>query len=222
MNFLSHFYFDRHTTDSYQIIGTVLPDLVKNADKSIIIHPEKLGKHNNAAVNSIIQGWKKHLEVDKYFHSSAFFAHHSHQLKLALKPAIEQSPVKPFFLGHIALELILDNILITTEKINVDDFYTHLDITDSEIIHTFLTHSNLTDTDTFFKFFTNFKKNRYLHTYAEADKIAYALKRICMRIWKDPFTASQEENITEVLLTYRHQLITGHMLIFDKIEAHLG
>ncbi len=222
MNFLSHFYFDRHSTDSYHIIGTVLPDLLKNADKTISIHPEKLINHDNEQVNSIIRGWKKHLEVDKYFHSSAFFTEHSHQLKLALKPAIEGSPVKPFFLGHIALELILDNLLITTKKISVDEFYAHLGIADQEVIHTFLTYSALTSTDVFFKFFNNFKTHKYLHTYAEAEQIAYALKRICMRIWKDPFTALQEENMTEILLKYRTCLLPNYMMIYNEIGAQLA
>src|ERR1700749_3218337 len=103
MNFLSHYYFDRHVTNCYHILGIVLPDLLKNADKSIVLHPEKL-HHPNKAVNTIIQGWNKHLEVDRYFHSSDFFLTRSHELKNLLTPAIEGSPVKPFFLGHIALE----------------------------------------------------------------------------------------------------------------------
>jgi hypothetical protein len=110
MNFLSHYYFDLDTTSCYFVLGTVLPDLLKNADKNLVLHPEKL-VHSNEAVNQIIQGWNKHLEVDRYFHSSEFFLHHSHQLKLELRPVIEGSPVKPFFLGHIAIELVLDNLL---------------------------------------------------------------------------------------------------------------
>ena len=59
MNFLSHYYFDQYSADSYHILGTVLPDLLKNADKTIIIHPEKLGSHPNPQVNAILGGWKK-------------------------------------------------------------------------------------------------------------------------------------------------------------------
>src|SRR3569623_967455 len=112
MNFLSHYYFDRETTDCYHILGTVLPDLLKNADKTIIIHPEKL-QHPDPQINSIITVWKHHLEVDSYFHSSAFFITRASELRLLLEPAIKCSPVISFFLGHITLELILDNLLLT-------------------------------------------------------------------------------------------------------------
>ncbi|GAA3966993.1 hypothetical protein [Mucilaginibacter dorajii] len=220
MNFLSHFYFDRHTTNCYHVLGTVLPDLLKNADKHVILRPEKLHPPN-PDVNSIIAGWNKHLAVDKYFHSSEFFIFHSHELKKQLLPAITGSPVKPFFLGHIALELIIDNLLLTTGEVKVDDFYAHLAGCKTETIDEFLTFSGLADTAVFFKFYENFKKSKYLHTYAETHQISYALKRICMRVWKDPFTEQHESQMNEVLSSYRDYLLGGFMEIFDEIGSKL-
>jgi len=220
MNFLSHFYFDRDTDNCYLILGTVLPDLLKNADKNVIIHPEKL-QHPDPSVNSIIQGWKKHLEVDRYFHSSEFFITHSHQLKKLLLPAIEGSPVKPFFLGHIALELVLDNLLLTTQKVTADGFYDHLDGCKEQVVNEFLTFSGLKETAVFFKFYDGFKKSRYLFSYSDTKEIAYALKRICMRVWKDPFTSENEEKMNVVLMAYRNSLLNNFMSIFDDIENKL-
>jgi hypothetical protein len=221
MNFLSHYYFDRDVTNCYHILGIVLPDLLKNADKTIVLHPEKL-HHQNRSINSIIKGWNKHLEVDRYFHSSDFFLTHSHQLKKLLAPVIEGSPVKPFFLGHIALELILDNLLITTNKIDVHDFYDHMQGCDDSVIQEFLTYAGLADTTKFFRFFNGFKKDGYLHTYSETPKIAYALKRICMRVWRDPFTDEHESEMNEVLVAYREQLYDNFMVIFDEIDSKLA
>ena len=221
MNFLSHYYFDRDTTNCYHTLGTVLPDLLKNADKSIIIHPEKL-HHPKPVINDIISGWQKHLEVDRYFHSSDFFITRSHRLKKLLLPAIEGSPVKPFFLGHIALELILDNLLLTTGKVSVGDFYDHLSNCNNEMIHEFLSFSGLNDTDVFFRFYEKFKKSRYLETYAETQQIAYALKRICMRVWDDPFTPEQEEKMNWVLSAYREDMYNDFMLIFNDIAERLN
>ena len=221
MNFLSHYYFERYATDSYHITGTVLPDLLKNADKTINIHPEKFDGHEQPHIDSLIKGWKRHLEVDRYFHNSNFFKHHSHQLKLAVKPAIDGSPVKPFFLGHIALELLLDNLLLTTGKINVDAFYKHLDAVNIEDLHNFLTYSHLQNTYIFFKFFTDFKKSRYLDTYADPSQVAYALKRICMRVWNNPFTAAHEHNLTQTITSYRQLLLPDFMTIFDDIVEQL-
>ncbi len=220
MNFLSHFYFDRETDNCYLILGTVMPDLLKNADKNIIIHPEKI-HHSNPGVSSIIKGWNKHLEVDRYFHSSEFFLSHSHQLKKLLLPAMEGSPVKPFFLGHIALELILDNLLLTTGRVTADGFYAHLDGCEATVVQEFLTVAGIKDTGFFFKFYEDFKRSRYLYTYAETREIAYALKRICMRVWKNPFTPENEAQMNGILMTYREGLKDNFMIIFDEIDSKL-
>jgi hypothetical protein len=220
MNFLSHFYFDRDTSDCYLVLGTVMPDLLKNADKTIILHPERL-QHADEAVNSIVSGWKKHLLVDRYFHGSDFFIEHSHRLKKELLPAIEGSPVKPFFLGHIALELILDNLLLTKKKVTADGFYEHLDGCREAVVDEFLTSAGLKNTAIFFKYYNDFKKSRYLYTYAQAKEIAYALKRICMRVWTNPFTPENEERMREVILQYRIGLEGDFMAIFDQITVRL-
>jgi hypothetical protein len=221
MNFLSHYYFDRNTTNCYHVLGTVMPDLLKNADKTVILHPEKL-HHQNKHINSIIKGWNKHLDVDRYFHSSGFFVTHSHQLKKLLAPVIESSPVKPFFLGHIGVELILDNLLLTTGKITVDDFYDHLKGCDNALIEEFLNFAGLKDTTRFFRFFEGFKNDGYLHTYAETQQIAYALQRICMRVWPNPFTPEHETSMNEVLTAYRQLLLPDFMSIFNEIESKLN
>lgn len=220
MNFLSHFYFDRHTDNCYHILGTVLPDLLKNADKTVILHPEKL-THPTPAIHSMIEGWKKHLDVDRHFHSSGFFTTHSRALKEQLRPAIEGSPVKPFFLGHIAIELILDNLLLTTQQLSVDDFYNHLSSCSEEVIQEFLLFSGMKNPEVFFTFFNNFKKSRYLQTYADTAQVAYALKRICMRIWPHPFTPEQEAAMDEIIRNYRLLVYGSFMQIFEEIDFKL-
>jgi hypothetical protein len=220
MNFLSHYYFDRDTTNCYFTLGTVLPDLLKNADKTIVLHPEHL-VHADARVNSIIQGWNKHLLVDKYFHSAGFFLTHSHNLKKLLAPVITESPVKPFFLGHIAIELILDNLLITTNEISVGDFYDHLDSCEEDVIREFLNFAGMKSPDVFLRFHAEFKRSRYLNTYVNIQQITYALKRICMRVWRNPFTPQQEAEMTVLLLDYRLELMPHFMSIYNEIGAQL-
>jgi len=220
MNFLSHYYFDRDITNCYHILGTVLPDLLKNADKSVIIRPEKV-TYTHPDMRRIADGWNKHLEVDRYFHSSEFFLLHSHQLKKVLAPVIEGSKVKPFFVGHIAIELLLDNLLLTTGMVSVDSFYDHMNGCHQDVIEGFLNMAGLEDTGRFFRFFGGFKKDSYLHTYAETHHIAYALKRICMRVWPEPFTPEQEAAMNRELGIYRDNCLAGFKTVFDEIESKL-
>lgn len=220
MNFLSHFYFDRENTNCYQVLGTVLPDLLKNADKHFLLHPSRFMR-GGPEIESLLYGWQRHLEVDRIFHSSAFFLSQSHELKLALLPAIRGSCVKPFFLGHIALELLLDHLLISGGLVCTDLFYQRLCECEPSIIEAFLRYSGLSDSDRFFRFFDGFKKSRYLETYNETQQIVYALRRICMRIWEDPFSPEHEGKMNAVLADYKDRLSPDFGMIFTKIEGQL-
>lgn len=219
MNFLSHFYFDRFKDDPYHILGIVLPDLLKNADKHAVIHPEKLDPQPLPSIHSMISGWKKHLLVDKHFHSSGFFKHHSHQLKLHLLPALVGSPVKPFFLGHIALELLIDHLLITQHIIDVEQFYIHLEQTSENDIADFLTLNGIIDPSVYINFHRKFLHHRYLHSYADIKGVSHALKQVCLRVWKSPFNTAQENEMEGVLSGYQELLADNFMEIFEEIEG---
>jgi acyl carrier protein phosphodiesterase len=223
MNFLSHYYFDRKKDNPYEVLGMLLPDLLKNADKNWNPHPEKkeyLFENNHH--QEILTGWRRHLAVDKFFHNSAFFIHHQHQIKLCLKDLLIGSPVKPFFLGHVSLELLLDSLLITERLIRIDSLYKALHQIEISVITSFLSLNGIDNPNPFFKFFDAFKKEEYLHSYAETEKISYALKRICMRIWDNPFTAEQEEALTKSLITYKDELSKDFIFIFEMIDARIN
>jgi len=111
--------------------------------------------------------------------------------------------------------------LLTTGQVSVDDFYTHLSACHPDKIKEFLNYSGLYDTDRFFRFFEKFKSSRYLETYAETDQISYALKRICMRVWDDPFTPEHEAAMTKVVAAYRDSMYGNFMSIFNEIEVKL-
>lgn len=104
----------------------------------------------------------------------------------------------------------------------VDDFYHHLEACREEVIREFLTFSGMGNPDIFLSFFESFKKNRYLQTYTNTAQIAYALKRICMRVWANPFTPEHEAGITNILIIYRETLLDNFLSVFKEIGAKLS
>ncbi|RZK42904.1 MAG: DUF479 domain-containing protein [Pedobacter sp.] len=223
MNFLSHYYFERQNTDSYMIMGTVLPDLTKNAHKDWTFHPQKHEELFKDSQNlaSILVGWKKHLEVDVLFHSSDFFEVHTSQLKQELLPILDGSPVRPSFLAHIGIELLLDHLLVAKNKININSFYHHLENVEDFVLDEYLKKCGANDTEHFFKFLSGFKSSRYLLSYQKLENISYALQRICMRLWAQPFKEETVLLLTEKLELYKTKLETDYLSIFDEIEAHI-
>jgi len=223
MNFLSHYYFDRNNESSNEVTGAVLPDLVKNANKDWNFYPQKKEDlfTDDPHLTGFLRGWKKHLMVDKLFHSSAFFTQHTAALKMLLGPVLQESPVRPSFLAHIGIELLLDHLLIENRKIDIHDFYHHLEKTDQEVLDVFLHRCGNTDNLLFFDFFNRFKSSRYLFSYQKTENISYALQRICMRIWPDPFTAITAEALTGKLDLYKEVLKKDYLLIFQEITDQL-
>ncbi|MDQ8005465.1 MAG: hypothetical protein REI64_11750 [Pedobacter sp.] len=224
MNFLSHFYFDRNTPNANIVLGTILPDLLKNANKNWNAHPQKHSElfESKSGLSQLLKGWKRHLEVDLIFHSSSFFNEKMQELKLLLVPILKESPVRPSFLAHIGVELLLDHLLIEHQKININSFYDNLEQINKNDLTNFLFKCNIGETDQFFKFFNSFKSSRYLLSYQKLENISYALQRICMRLWEHPFTEKNTYDLTSVLEFYKIQLEVDFMVIFEEIESRLN
>lgn len=222
MNFLSHFYFDRHSKDPNLVLGAVLPDLMKNARKDWNLHPERNAERFSSGFeSSILRGWRRHMIVDRNFHNSMFFAEHTAGIKKAIVPSLKNSVVRPSFLAHISLELMLDSTLLTHNHIHSVDFYSHLRQSDREAINTFLKLNDVEDTSQFFIFFDKFIQSNYLESYRESQNIMFALNRICMRVWKDPLTEYEILALGEILNDYHQNLLENYMEIFEEINGKL-
>jgi len=222
MNFLSHYYFERNNPNHYMVMGVVLPDLVKNAHKDWNLNPQKHPERyeGQPSWQSILRGWNKHLQVDNHFHSSEFFKVETARLKQLILPAVAVGPVKPFFLAHIGLELMLDHLLLHSKVINIETFYQQLKQSHSEDLLSFLNLSGLPDENIFDAFLQDFIESHYLFTYSELKNVSYALNRICMRLWDKPFTDQQLEMLTLKLDDYCRELEPKFMQIFDELDAN--
>ncbi|HEX8607344.1 MAG TPA: hypothetical protein VF679_01745, partial [Pedobacter sp.] len=127
----------------------------------------------------------------------------------------------PFFLAHIGVELVLDHLLLLNADIAVELFYDALAASDKIALDQFLKNCGLTDTTNFFNFLNGFISGKYLFSYQKIENISYALNRICMRVWDNPFSPSQIDLITRQLETYKELLSTSYLSIFNEIEPQL-
>jgi len=223
MNFLSHYYFDRANSNANVVMGTVLPDLIKNAAKEANLYPQKnefLFK-GNPDEEHLLLGWKRHLAVDLFFHSSDFFLEKTSVLKQLIKPIVENTPVRPSFLAHIGLELLLDHLLVERNLIQVNDFYEQLNAVKKESLSDFLEHCNLKKPEIFFNFLEKFISSKYLLSYQKLENISYALNRICMRLWPETLNEKQLELLTFELAIFKTALEKDFMDIFKEIEEKL-
>ncbi len=223
MNFLSHYYFERYSHDPELVLGSVFPDLIKNADKDINVLPHKyedrFGGHPK--LQSIYQGWMRHVETDRYFHNAPFFYEHTHGLKVLLAPIVADTEIRPSFLSHIALELLLDHLLLVNNWVNESDFYEYLAAADREVTARFLHLCGVEDASFFFTYFNSFMRAQYIGSYRDFDQVTSAMINICRRLWDVRLDVPQKQRISDAIADYANGLDDGFPLIFEDIRAHL-
>ena len=220
MNFLSHFYFERHLPQPERVIGVLLPDLLKNANKELTIHPVRfetslLGHPKTAPM---YEGWNRHVLTDKIFHNLPFFFEHTHELKILLKPVVEATPIRPSFLSHIALELLLDHLLLRDEHVQTNVFYDALEKVDQQALQRFLTTCGIDQPKFFFDYLQSFMRHRYVESYIHLDQVAFALTQICKRLWVFDRDLLDMNAFQEVLNRYSEVLRPVFMDVFHEID----
>ncbi|MBK1438734.1 hypothetical protein JHJ32_01940 [Parapedobacter sp. ISTM3] len=223
MNFLSHYYFERYSHNPELVLGSILPDLIKNADRNVTMWPQRYeGRFgNNPKLHSIYHGWTRHMETDRYFHNSAFFYSHTHALKILLTPTVSDTLIRPSFLSHIALELLLDHLLLRNNWVHESDFYAYLGAIDYEMTDRFLRLCEIKDTAFFFVYFNSFMHAQYVQGYWEIEQIASAMINICRRLWDVGINDVHLEGIIDVITDYAATLDGNFHIIFDEIRSKL-
>ncbi|MGN0002837.1 MAG: hypothetical protein ACI35V_05325 [Sphingobacterium composti] len=223
MNFLSHYYFERYAAYSEQVLGGLLPDLLKNADKNYSFQLHKFESSFPLGIksNSITEGWKKHVEVDKLFHSSDFFYHHTHVIRKIIENNIADLPIRASFLAHISLELLLDHKLIANNLLSVARLYEHLEHIDKNTLTKYLDTFEIVDVKRFYNFYDRFVASKYIFEYAKVENLPHALFNICKRVWSFTPENHHFEVLAQQLDDYQREELKDYYEIYTYITQQV-
>jgi len=205
------------------VLGGLLPDLLKNADKNYSFQLHKFIPHLpfGAKSDAITEGWKGHLEVDKLFHSSDFFYHHTHQIRKIIEHNIADLPIRASFLAHISLELLLDHKLIANNLLSVARLYEHLEHIDRNNLTKYLNSFEIIDIERFYNFYDKFVASKYIFEYAKVENIPHALFNICKRVWSFTPEAHHFEVLAQQLDDYQRVNLNDFHEIYVYITQQL-
>lgn len=223
LNFLSHYYFAQAANNPYYTLGTILPDLFRNHHYSWKFRPEKenLLFNDNSDLELLFKGWKHHVQVDAIFHNSAPFRIHTSQLREQLATVFTQLPKRPFFLAHVAYELILDCLLIRNNIVDTDLFYKNLSSCHLKTLDMFMIRLGITETKGFHSFLDNFTTSRYLANYDKPKNLVYALDRIGRRVWVEKFSEKENEDTLTILENVIENLNPEFLEVFKFVEGEI-
>lgn len=183
MNYLTHYYFNTqrsvYASASAEFhFGVVLPDILSVYDRSLRFHTSQI----HANHDELWQGIINHLEMDTFFHRSDFFKNSYDGTRNILKKEIsEKLNIRPFFLAHILVEILLDHELLTQSSDLARRFYESIGaVRIKDIVHILEKHFDH-KLDGLDVLINKFLVTRFLETYIDLNNLIYPVNRMLTR-----------------------------------------
>jgi len=217
VNYLSHYYIDRHNPDPEFVLGLMMPDLIRGFD------PEKKLKYVNIKKVEVSKdfmdvhsGVMKHHLVDAYFHNSDYFKNNCKLIEKVIKRyPIAAANRYQHFLSHILLEMLIDRYLIIDHPAIVNEFYSIIEKADNEKINEYFEFIGLSEiSKPFTSFLRKFVELRFLANYTDNNLFIKALIGVYKKVGLSLNLNHNELN--NILLDLKTELMPTYKSIFLK------
>jgi hypothetical protein len=184
MNYFAHAlpFLDR----PYFLAGTAVPDWLAVADRQLRLrskHAEAFLGDADSGVADVAGGILQHLRDDAQFHATRAFAETSLELTVAARDALGgETGLRPAFLGHLLLELLLDAALIADDPGRLGEYCRVLETVDAQRVEAAVNHMTPRSTERLAVFIELFRREAILWDYLEDGKLMVRLNQIMRRV----------------------------------------
>ena len=219
MNYFSH---GRLFLDQpYFLAGTAVPDWLSVIDRRVrartkLVEPFLTDPDQDVA--QLAAGIVQHHVDDRWFHQTKTF----HTLSLEFTVRIrdwqtEDAGMRPMFLGHILVELLLDAHLIEQDPRQLDAYYSSLAKIDPQLVATTITRMTSKTVALLPVLVPRFLHERFLYDYLDDAKLTFRLNQVMRRV-KLPLLPS---DFAELLPVARSEVAENASALLDRnsIEA---
>ena len=198
MNYFAH---GRAFLDEpYFLAGTAVPDWLNVVDRKVRVRPKHAAaflddlpdvdpdvNHFDGATAAIARGIQRHHRDDAWFHETRAFA----ELSLAFTAKIRRflapaDDLRPTFIGHILVELLLDAALIARDPERLHAYYRAIDAVDPAVVERAVNRLAPRQTDKLTVFLRVFCRERFLFDYAMDAKLTFRLNQVLRRVGLPP------------------------------------
>ncbi len=181
----SHPFLDR----PYFAAGTSVPDWLSAADRKMRLrskHVEPFCDDADPLVAETTAGILQHLRDDAQFHETRAFAESTLELTVRTRDALGgETGLRPAFLGHLLVEVLLDAVLISESPGRLTEYYRTLDRVDAGRIEAAVNRMTPRTTGRLAFFIELFRRERVLWDYLEDDKLMVRLNQVMRRVQLD-------------------------------------
>ncbi len=170
----------------YFAAGTGVPDWLTVADRRVrlrIKHVEPFLADTDAVAAAVAGGVRRHLDEDARFHNTRAFAELSWQLTVTVRDALgDQQGLRPSFLGHLLVEILLDATLIGENPQLLERYYQLLESIEPTLVQAAVNRMAPRPTERLSIMIAEFRRQRVLWDYLEDDKLLMRLNQIMRRV----------------------------------------
>lgn len=189
MNYLAHGY--RFLDDAYFLAGTAVPDWLSVVDRRVRARSrlaEPWVDASDPQVAAVARGIMQHHHDDQWFHQTLAFAELSLQFTVAIRDRLQEESrqpepgLRPSFLGHILVEILLDAALMHDQPSLLDDYYRAIDGLDAAAVVGAVNRMVTRPADALELLIPRFSRERFLYDYTEDGKLLRRLNQVMRRL----------------------------------------
>jgi hypothetical protein len=184
MNYFAH---GRRFLDRpYFVAGTAIPDWLNVVNRRVRVrrkHVQPLLDSDNPIYRDLAAGVAQHHVDDDWFHRTRAFTELSLEFAVILRDQLPADDgFRPSFLGHILVEILLDDCLAAEEPVLLANYYETVAATDPRAIAQFVHEVTGKPVDPLADFIPRFIEVRFLYDYADNVKLLYRLNQVMGRV----------------------------------------
>ncbi len=167
-------------------IGTGLPDWLGMADRSVRLRP----KHIDPVIESgepddvaLCRGIEQHWHDDDWFHVTPAFHDVSAKIGKLFRASFDAGDnFRSGFLGHIAMELLVDGVLTEKNPGLLDRYYELVDSIDGKQLQDKVNSLGARQTEALVPFLDRYRSEQFMRDYVDDAKLLYRLNRVLVRV----------------------------------------
>ncbi len=184
MNYFAH---GRPFVDRpYFLVGTAVPDMLNVVDRRVRARrklAEPFTGDANPQIAALASGIVRHHEDDDWFHRTKAFSELSLRFTVCIRDwQSEDVSMRPLFLGHILVELLLDAWLIEREPERLDAYYAAFAKVEPQLVASTITRMTGRSVELMKVFVPRFLHERFLYDYLDDAKLLYRLNQVMRRV----------------------------------------
>ncbi len=192
MNYFAHG--RRFIDQPYVLAGTALPDWLNVVDRRIRVRAKTARpfvEDDDPRIAEFARGVLQHHADDDWFHRTRAFAELSLQFAVELRGLLPSDDgLRPSFVGHVLVEILLDAVLIEVEPDTLVAYYAALKTIEPGLVASTVGRMTEKDARLLAHFIPRFLQSRFLCDYTEDAKLLFRLNQVMQRVKLAPLPDS--------------------------------